>query len=217
MDRGGWLTWALTATLIAGVVGANGFQLTSSMVDEMVEQSQVAPPASSWTFPFAHWLIAGGIVLGAASGWGLSYGWAKLRAKSVEDKRRPKPEKEEDEDDQFALPPGFGETRIRTKRHGAAPLAGFTVLAVALLGGAGVLTFFGIITLVQTTGMDGMASDTASLFGGFLRFVAFPVGTLGGLVLGMAWGRWFPLGELEVIQEKVQRERLTRATWDRQN
>ncbi len=219
VERGGWITWALVATLIGSVVAANGFQLATAMVQGFLDQSTPTPPDPSWTYPLSPILIGVAALLMSGAAWAMGYGWAKVRAKSVEKRKRRQvlDEPEEQEEDRFALPPGFGERRVKTKRHGLAPLLGFTVLSLVLFAAAGALLVAGILTLIQTTGMDGTGYQSAITFGRLTRFGGLPMATLAGLVLGIAWGRWFPLGELEIIEEKVARERAVQgATWNRE-
>lgn len=221
VERGGWITWALVATLTGAVIAANGYHLVTAMVQGFLEQSTASPPDASWTYPLSPILIGLGALLMAASAWAIGYGWAKVRAKSVERKRRravlDEPEGPPAEEDQFALPPGFGERRIKTKRAGLAPLVGVTLLSIILTAGAAALLVASILTLIQTTGMAGNGYPSAVTFGRLARFAALPLACLAGLLLGIAWGRWFPLGELEIIEEKVARERAALGgTWNRE-
>lgn len=201
MDRSRWFAWALVATLMGGVVAANAYVITDLLVKDYEDQSREAPPEDPWYLRFAPAFMgvwAGAVLL---VGGAVGFAWARFRRSGIRQKVLAPVEEEEGEPP--LMPPGFlGDTRVRTKRAGAGQLIGYSVLAFALMVAALAVHYFGIATLQQTMGMAGRGIGSAIRFGQMIRFLGLPLWLVAGLVMGAAWGRWFPLGELEVIQER---------------
>lgn len=222
MDRGGWTVWALSATLIAVALGANAVLMVHDMAGVFQEQSKVFPEDRPWFFRGAGIMMAAASVVFAATMTLPAYGWGKVRAKGKQAKVEPKPlfpEDDEEDKDPLQMPPGFASgPRLRTRRHGLVPLVGFNLLGLGLLLAGAALVYIGVLQFVATSGMQGSGFKTAVLWGRIVRFGGLPLLGMAGLSLGAAWGRWFPLGEVEVIQEATatREARPTRATWDRQ-
>ncbi len=217
MERPGWLAFACAMSLVAVALVANGFLLTQGMSDAYEEQSRVDPSPVEWYEQLAAPLIYAGAGLVALGIWPAAFGWARLRAKTVTARRTPAVAEAVGDEESPLMPPGFFGPAIKTRRVGAAPLIGLTCLALGLAAGAGALFFLGIATFGQTIHMEGRGLRTAVLWGQLVKFAGLPLVALAAICLGTAWGRWFPLGEVEVVetQAKVQRA-ATAYRFDRQ-
>ncbi len=189
-------------TLVAAGLLANGFLWTQALTDAFADQSRDEPPEPSWFQGAAHLLLYGGPILVFAGVWPMVFGWAKVRAKTMALRRRPVVAEPVGDEDTPLMPPGFFGPAAKTRRVGAAPLVGFTFLGLVLLAGAAALLVLGSETFQQTIRMNGRGLRTAVFWGQLVKFVALPSAAFAATSLAMAWGRWFPLGEVEVVETK---------------
>lgn len=215
MDRSGWVAWAWVATLIGVVVAANGFVILGQMVDVMEDQSRAQPFEGPWYAPLATLFAFGALGLQGSAGAVVTYGWAKTRAKKRQSAPVQVAKDADDPDDRIVAPPGFGGPAVRTKRAGALPLLAWSATGLLVLVGGLALAALGLMTLDQTGRMDGRGLSQAMLWGRLVRYLAAPLVVLGTGLLGMAWGRWFPLGALEVVETKAEAQRPLTARWQR--
>lgn len=217
MDRSRWVATAITASLAAAVLLSQGFVLAAEGVERMEALSSDTPPEAEWEHRVSPTLIYASAGLWALCGAAVAYAWGKLRAG-----RRPRATKgatpvEEDDEDRLARPPGFAGPQVRTRRKGLAPLLGFNALGILLLAGGATAVVLGVLTLEQTITMDGRGFRQAVTFGRITLYAGLPGVLLGAGSLGLAWGRWWPLGELEVVDEAQAQARLVhKVKWNRQ-
>lgn len=221
MDRGGWTVWALSATLIAVALGANAVLMVHDMAAVLEEQSKAFPEEPPWFFRGAGVMITVGTVVLAVAAALLTYGWAKVAAKGKKASQEPKPlfDEEEDDRDPLRMPPGFlAGPKVKMKRHGLAPLIGLNLLGLFTSALAAIILYFAVRNMVEAVSFDGAAFQRAVVMGRLLRFGVLPVAALTGGLLGLAWGTYFPVGRLEVIQEGANDvpARPAKATWNRQ-
>ncbi len=200
VDRPGWSAFASAMTLVAVAIVANGFLLTQGLTDDFEEQSRAEPPRTDWYHRFAGPLTYAGAGLVALGIWPMAYGWAKVRAKTVLMRRNPAAPTADEAEEVALQPPGFFGPIARTRRVGAVPLTVLTLLGLGLAVAAAVLLYFGVATFEQTSRMEGRGLRTAVFWGQLVKFGALPLAGLAAMLLALAWGRWFPLGEVEVVE-----------------
>ncbi len=206
------MTWALAATLIGTILASNGALVVHEMADALEAQSRDETPPRPWFADFAIGISIAAMVMFATGTGAPFYGWAKFRTAS----RSPAPEAEaEEEEDRPLAPPGFAAGPVRTRRVGLAPLMAWSAVGVVVLAAGAALAGAALVTLQQTATFDGRGFRAAVLWGQLLRFAALPLVAIGAATVGLAWGRWFPLGALEKVEQASPRP-STSFRWDRQ-
>jgi hypothetical protein len=219
VNSGSWLAFALIATVTgAGMLGV-GFVVVQAQTDEWDAQSSAVPPDRPWWYPIS-------IVIVAAAGMGalppISFGWAKrgsVRRWDAAAHTPALPLEEDVDEERPPMPPVFvGGPVVRTRRIGAAPLVGFTLLGITVVVGAGIAMYFGITAMWQTTVLDGRGLSAAVRFGLLIKLAAYPLAPAGVLLLGVVWGWWFQLGAAKEVESKVASVRAAQNySWNRQD
>lgn len=205
------MTWAILATLIGLPLLANVYLWMDQILDLIVDQAQELPGRRPWYFGWVDLALLGAPVLALLVASVVCHAWAKVRSKGLQakitKKSRPAPASDEPDDRPMA-PPGFMQgPKVRKKRKGLGPLVGLNLLAFALLAGGALTLLLAGDSLWSATFASGARAKTASLMAQVLRFAVLPLFVLSGITFGAAWGRWFPLGALEITVEHAAADR----------